>query len=251
MAKAGGPRVRIVTPEKALGGTYVDGGFPLRLVLHDLAPAADLHLGPAGTDCLGYVWQGAVTAAAERLEAGSSFVVEHGRSLSLRASAGGARVLVFAAADPAGQDKPGGRVHLLPNGRVPRSDALGSGGVAGGMHADSECPTCSLWLHENRFPPMPEPTPDIAARSIHSHSEPEIIFVTEGHIRLGRRLFGAGTAVAIAADTLYAISAGPEGMAFVNFRPGRPSDFRFANGATMSETGYWRERVARPDYVVV
>jgi hypothetical protein len=28
-----------------------------------------------------------------------------------------------------------------------------------------------------------------------------------------------------------------------------PSEIRFANGHSMSETGYWREKVARPDYL--
>ena len=30
---------------------------------------------------------------------------------------------------------------------------------------------------------------------------------------------------------------------------GTPSDIRFANGHSMSETGYWAERVARPVYL--
>ena len=87
------------------------------------------------------------------------------------------------------------------------------------------------------------------ARGVHSHSEDEIIFVTDGQIRLGTKLYGPGTALAIAADTLYSFTAGPEGLSFINFRSGTPGDIQFANGSSISETGYWRERLPRPEYV--
>jgi hypothetical protein len=125
----------------------------------------------------------------------------------------------------------------------------GGSNVGGGMHADSACPTCELWLHENHFPPMAPLSPEAQAKGVHCHSEDEIIFVTSGQIRLGNRLFDAGTAVAIAADTLYSLSAGPDGMSFINFRAATPGDIRFSSGMAMSETQYWQDRLPRPGYL--
>jgi hypothetical protein len=118
------------------------------------------------------------------------------------------------------------------------------------MHADSGCPTCEVWLHENHFPGRTTPmTPEEEKRGVHSHSEDEIIFVVDGEIKLGNRLYGPGTAVAIAADTLYSFTTGPEGLSFINFRAGTPGDIRFANGTAISETGYWKDKQLKPEYV--
>jgi hypothetical protein len=116
------------------------------------------------------------------------------------------------------------------------------------MHADSGCPTCEVWLHENHFPGGRSPLPEEEKRGIHSHSEDEIIFVIDGAIRLGNKLYGPGTAVAIAADTLYSFTTGPEGLSFINFRAGTPGDIQFANGVAISETGYWKEKQLTPRY---
>jgi len=117
------------------------------------------------------------------------------------------------------------------------------------MHFDSACPTCANWLHENRFPPSGPPTSEEEARGVHSHSEDEIIFVTSGSMRLGRKLAGPGTAIAIRAGTLYSFAPGPEGLAFINYRAAKPGDIRFASGTVMSETKYWRDRLPRPEYI--
>ena len=68
-------------------------------------------------------------------------------------------------------------------------------------------------------------------------------------MRLGGKLVGPGTALAIAADTLYSFTPGPEGLSFVNFRAHRPGDIRFVEGPSMSETGIWREILPRPEYL--
>jgi hypothetical protein len=122
-------------------------------------------------------------------------------------------------------------------------------GHQGGLHADSDCPSCSVWLHENHFPPAEPLTEEQQKGGVHSHSEDEIIFVVDGEMRLGNKPAGPGTALAISADTLYSFSPGPNGLSFINFRAGRPSEIKFANGHSMSETGYWREKVSRPDYL--
>lgn len=221
---------------------------PLHLHTIDLQAGESLHIAPAAIDKLNYVWRGTVLAGGRKLSAGSSFIVEHGSELDLIALDPSA-LLAFSAASPPDAALVGGHVHLLPANLAPRSDSLaGSVGLRGVMHADADCPTCQLWLHENAFAGTNATRQD-AAVGIHSHSEDEIIFVLDGQIRLGDRLFGEGTAIAIAADTLYSFTPGPAGLHFANFRAAKPSDIRFAKGHTISETAYWRERLPRPEYL--
>lgn len=52
----------------------------------------------------------------------------------------------------------------------------------------------------------------------HAHHEPEIIYITEGEIHFGKRVYPAGSAVSIPGGTLYGFRAGPDGMSFLNFR---------------------------------
>lgn len=251
------PRITVVTPDKARPTerngelAYLAGERdPLHLRLHRIGRGESIGIGPGAVDAVCYLWTGAIEAGGHRLGAGSSVIVEHGGEIAVTGLDADSRLLVFAAALPPVGQRSGGRVHILPAERVPRSEDLGGGsGVGGGMHADSGCPSCAVWLHENHFPAAPPLSPEERQRGVHSHSEDEIIFVTAGEIRLGNRLCPPGTALAIAADTLYSFTAGPEGLSFVNFRAGTPGDIRFANGMTISETGYWRERLPRPEYL--
>ncbi len=259
-------RVSIITPQKrqeaplpeGLGGTgraeacLAGAQDPIHLWLHRLAPGERLEVGPLAADCMAYVWQGEVEAGGMRLASGSSVIAEHGGKVALAGAGKGgedALVLTFSGSVPSCHGRTGGNVHLLPASQVPGVADLSGQGVGGKMHADGSCPTCEVWLHENHFGPSEPLGVEAAAKGIHSHSEDEVIFITAGAIRLGAKLFPAGTAVAIAANTLYHIAPGPQGMSFINFRPATPSDIRFANGHSMSETGYWAERVARPVYL--
>lgn len=228
---------------------YVDGpSNSVHLHLASLGAGEALRVGALPGDCAAYVWQGDVLAAGVALASGSSAIVERGGGLALTGGEAGALVLLFSAAAPS--DAAGGHVHLLPAADVPRMAAeAGASGVSGGLHADSACETCTVWLHENHFPAGLDMSQEQAERGIHSHTEDEIIFVIGGEIRLGTRIYGPGTALAIAADTLYGFTAGPAGLSFVNFRADMPGDISFAHGAKMSETGYWREKVARPVYL--
>ena len=236
----------------ACGHAYFDGDRdPIHLHLHRLAAGESLAIGPMPSDCAAYVWQGAIRAGGVELAAGSSAIAGRGAFLELVGS-GSEEALVLCFAGSYAPDNPGaqGAIRLLPAARVPRMAAEpGASGVSGGLHADSDWPGSTVWLHENHFPPGMVLTSEQAARGIHSHSEDEIIFVTAGAMRLGARLVGPGTAIAIAADTLYGFTAGPEGLSFVNFRSAMPGDIRFAHGASISETGYWRTRVGRPSYL--
>jgi hypothetical protein len=246
------PKVAIVTPDKvsARSGAYFGGEkHPIHLNRMALAPGEKLRITQQSADCAVYVWQGEVTAGGIALAADSSAIVEAGEELELTGVCE-AVVLTFAAATPASHGRGGGHVHLLPTDRVPRAAELaGSTGVGGGIHADGQCATCEVWLHESHFAPAQPIWPEQAARGIHAHSEDEVIFITKGAIRLGQKLFPAGSAVAIAAQTLYAIAPGPEGMSFINFRAGTPSDIRFASGMAISETDYWQQRLPRPEYI--
>lgn len=230
--------------------TYVPAEkFPLRCHEVRLAAGEQITVGPTETESIGYIWHGDATAGGHRLLAGSSFVVERGERLVISGESDRCDILLFAASAPPQTCRAGGHVHILPNQHVPRDNALTESGVSGGMHADSQCPTCSVWLHENGFPGMQPATPEEQSVAVHSHSEDEIIFVVSGEIRLGRKLYPEGTAIAIAADTLYSFTAGPDGMRFINFRAGQPSDLKFANGDKMDEVAYWREKLPRPEYL--
>lgn len=258
-------RIFIGTTEKALPASpppgitgandcraYVGGERdPLHLYQHRLEPGALLRIGPMACDCVAYIWEGAVTADSARLAEGSSLVVEHDAVMELRAGDAGALVLTFAGREPPKAQRAGGHVHLLPEERVPRyAPEPGAGGVSGGLHADARCATCEVWLHENTMPGMSDESAlEVGDRGVHSHSEDEIIFVTHGSMRLGTKLYGPGTALAIAADTMYSFTPGPEGLRFINFRAGFPQAFRMKSGAPFDEAGYWRERVSAPAYL--
>ncbi len=256
------PKVSVVTPEKANEVSLPHGiectgqakaylgarQFPLQLFQCEIFAGGALAIAPQPADCVVYVWSGVVEAGGQALPVGSSMIVERGAEAAISAT-DAARLLIFAASGPPESVSAGGHVHLLPADRAPRSDDLGQSGVGGAMHADSDCPTCDVWLHENWFPGGAAPDEETVKRGIHSHSEDEIIFVLGGSMRLGNKLVGPGTALAIAADTLYSFTPGPDGLHFVNFRAAMPGDIRFTNGPSISETGYWREKLPRPEYL--
>lgn len=221
---------------------------PLHLRQFELAPGAAFRMAAAGVDRLIYVWDGALEIDGATLAAGSTLIVEHGRAAQGSAGPAGATLLCFEGSGDLAAPLTGGRVLALAAEAAPNSDELGgTKGLGGTMFADGDGTTNSLWLHANRFPPMEAPAPGSTA-GVHSHSEDEIIFVVSGDIRLGARLHGPGTAVAIAADTLYSFTAGPNGLHFINFRAGRPGDIQFVDGNSISETEYWRSKLPRPEY---
>lgn len=256
------PKISVITPEKTRASSlpagmsgksqvtaYLETGqFPLSLYMHEVASGESLAIEGLAVDCVVYVWSGSVRAGGCDLAGGSSIVVEKGQAIEIAGDAPNSRILAFSASAPGKGQASGHKVHILPVDRVPRSDNLGTG-VGGALHADSGCPTCSVWLHENHFPPSEPLTDEQKKQGIHSHSEDEIIFVIGGQIRLGNKVCGPGTALAIAADTLYSFTPGPEGLSFINFRADKPGDIQFAAGHSISETGYWAERLPRPDYL--
>ena len=259
------PRISITTLEEAracerppgfTGNVATQALFrhdddPIFVHLHTFGPGSNLRIGPIDSDCIAYVWKGAVDAGGRLLRASSSLVVEHGATAEIHGRDAHSLLLTFAAARAPATQRDGGHVHLLPTERVPRTDALaGSRGVGGGMHANAECPSCEIWLHENSFA-APDVEPSLAniEKGVHSHSEDEVIFVTDGQMRVGNRLYGPGTALAIAAETFYSFAVGPDGLKFINFRPARPSEIKVKNGPSIDEVAYWHDRIAVPEYL--
>jgi hypothetical protein len=225
---------------------YFDGERqPIHLLLHRLAPGARLQLAADHADISLYVWEGAVMAGDVELDQRSSAVIQRGASLAVAAGQEGAVLLAFNMRDSESATAADGQIFLLPNERVPRTFAMGGlEGVGGALHADAHAPTPNIWLHENDFA--------MADREnvLHSHSEDEVIFVRAGSVRLGNRLYGPGTALAIAANTVYGFFSGPDGLSFVNFRGTSPT-YRTADGSmVLDEAELWRNAVGRPDYLV-
>lgn len=67
----------------------------------------------------------------------------------------------------------------------------------------------------------------------HAHDEPEVIYVTEGEIHFGTRVYPAGSAISIAGNTVYGFTAGPRGMSFLNFRA--RADFSYLTPEDLAE----------------
>lgn len=216
---------------------------PIHLVMHRMGPDASMTLVGDPADLALFVWQGSVAAGGAVLDEQSSAVIEFGASLLLTAGAYGAVVMAFNVSERDADARAGGHVHILPSDRVPRTDCLGGHeGIGGALHADAGCATCRVWLHENSYAMADRET------VVHSHSEDEVIFVHTGSIRLGNRLYGPGTALAIAADTQYGFFSGPDGLGFVNFR-GSPPTYTSGDGKTvMDEAELWRGLLGQPDY---
>lgn len=242
-------KVSVVTPDKARrlengAMEYFGGDASIHLQARRLDGGEALTLEACPTERLLYVQDGTVEVGGTRLARGSVVIVERNAHAEVRGGASGSALLMFNGAMPSASAKAGGRVHLLPRERVPVAEILGASGVGGSLFADARCPTCEVWLHENRFPAPSGPRLDPEA-GIHSHEEDEIIFITGGQMQLGQKLVGPGTAVAIAANTFYSFLPGPDGLTFINFRAGLPRDIHFADGRIAEEVAVW-SRLDRP-----
>lgn len=228
---------------------FKDGKAPIQLYLNRLAPGGAMHLSPGETHAMTYVWEGEVEVAGERLGRGSSFIVERGASADVSNHGADARLLTFMSDKPS-RGKAAGHVHLLPTASVPREEDFGHEQTyGGGMHCDATTPTEELWLHESILPPENPQAPIDPESQIHSHTEDEVIVVTAGEMRLGGRLYGPGTALAVAANTFYGFTVGPAGLKFINFRAGRPGDIILPNGNRLDEVGMWQTALPTPKHI--
>ncbi len=223
---------------------FEENRAPIHLHRHRMCEGAHLTVRGESSDCLIYVLDGSANADGSVLRARSSAIVEMGGQLGVQACAGGSTLLVFSATRRAEGRESRGLVHLLPTEAVPRTAAFfDTEGVAAGIHADAQCPSCCVWLHEQGYSEGDKNTP------VHSHSEDEIIYVIGGSIRLGNRLYGPGTALFVAANAKYGFNTGPDGLEFINFRGSSPS-FTSGDGATvLDEAKLWRSGLAAPSYI--
>lgn len=216
----------------------------LHMRAHQLPAGATLGVEGDGTDIVLYVWKGAANSGALNFAERASLIVENGASAVLTASPEGATILAFSGNANRAPASGGGHVRALPGDKVPRTLDMGGRGMAGGaLHADATLPTCDIWLHENDFYHADYEVP------VHSHTEDEIIFVRAGQMRLGNKLYGPGTTLAIAANTKYGFKAGPDGLSFVNFRVGSPSHVNADGSHIMDEGELWRKAVGSPTYL--
>jgi hypothetical protein len=67
-------------------------------------------------------------------------------------------------------------------------------------------------------------SPDKPATA-HAHETDEIVYVLEGELVIGRRVFGPESAVFIPANTLYSFRVGPEGVRYLNMRTRRDDSY--------------------------
>ena len=217
---------------------------PIHTQAHRLQPGATIRIAGAPADRAIFVWHGAIAAGGVSLAAGSSLIVEYGAGILATAGGDGATLIEFNLRERRPRSRDGGHVHLLPAERVPRLANMDGLVEAGGaLHADAHCPTCELWLHENDFYVPDSHTP------LHSHSEDEVIFITGGAMRLGARLYGPGSAVAIHANTKYKFDNGPDGLSFVNFRGATPTYTPADGSAALDSTKFWRDKLGAPPYL--
>jgi hypothetical protein len=223
---------------------FTGGKDPIHTHVHRLKPGAVIRVIGQPADRAVFVWEGSAEAGGVRLDPQSSVIAEYGSGIEITGGSDGATLIEFHLAERRADSRAGGHVHLLPADRVPRlTNMEGLVEAGGALHADAHCATCELWLHENDFY-----VPD-SHTALHSHSEDEVIFVTAGSMRLGAQLHGAGSAVAIHAETKYKFDVGPDGLSFVNFRGATPS-YTPADGSTpLDSTKFWREKLGSPPYL--
>lgn len=216
---------------------------PLHLYQHHLGRGATLSIVGTPTDKLIHIWKGAVEAGGRTLTARSTAIIEYGSALQLTALDPDTAVLLFHRRERGNDHHAGGHVHLLPVERVPRIDNAGGTRTGMALHANAQCATCQVWLHENDFG---EAGGEVA---VHSHSEDEVIFVRAGSVRLGKRLHGPGTAIAIAANTKYGFVAGPDGLSILNFRGAAPTYISADGSVVLDEAELWRSTVGELEYL--
>lgn len=204
-ATTGGVRVREGSPRS----------FPLWLVVLELDDGGELRWADVHGDEAVYVRNGALEVAdGRRCPTRGAVVVEADAVTSVRA-VGPTTVVHVGPHDPApptdginGPAEPGGRqVHVVgPGGtwavEAPDRDTH--------YYGDSTCPSCRLTLlYTSRN--------STYTSEAHSHSQDELIHVLDGSIRLGNRVIGPGTTLAIAADQRYGFVS-DNGFAFINYR---------------------------------
>lgn len=236
----------VAPPADVVGKVETRGMFardkdPLQLRYHRLEAGAKITFKGAPSDKTIFVWKGEVEGGGWRMEPRSSAVIEYGTSLTVTAGKDGAEVLEFTPKERSADDRAGGHIQLMPNENVNRTISTGGAKKAGmALHFNAHSPTNKVWLHENEYWDADAET------SLHSHSEDEVMFITRGSMRVGNKIYGEGSALSVAANTIYGFFSGPDGLAFVNFRNSSPT-YTTADGKTkLDEADLWRKACGDP-----
>jgi len=216
----------------------------LELWVHDLRAGAELRWQPRLHDHLVYVWKGALTVDGTPVCAGQVVVVERLASCSFKAAAPGVTLAHFhqSLTQAPISEKAGDQVHIVAaEGQFSRWDDARAARHT--VWVDAHCPNNELWLHKSAFQkrrPQSEP---------HLHNENEIIFVIEGGTIVGKN-HGPGTAIAVAAGTVYTFGVADGGTTFINFRATNPLvkmvDRGKPVGDWMSERAFMKNELAVP-----
>jgi hypothetical protein len=188
------------------------GGLSLYLWHYELQPGAEIRFDRPDHSHLLYVWNGAIAAGVEPAGFDDVVIVECHGEVVLRAGAEPAKLLHFYSPVPTSKDANArGQVivrrkkeldrHVYPQSKLT-------------LYADSSSDSCDIWFHSGE---TPDGMTDFVDQP-HSHSQDEIIFVVSGSMLVGPRRVGAGTAFAVAADTIYSFVVKEEGLHFINFR---------------------------------
>jgi hypothetical protein len=236
----------ISSPPGCVGGVETRALFmretaPLHLCVHRLNAEAQLRVVADVTEKAIFLWKGRVRTGGTELSARSSAVVEYGAALTFTAGREGASLLEFSAKAREAGARDGGHVHLMPGDRVTRIVNTHSGKRAGmALHANAQCPTCKVWLHENQYWDGDVET------ELHHHSQDEVMFVTGGGMRVGNRIYREGSALSVAANTKYGFFSGADGLAFVNYRNGVSTYTRTDGSMHHDEGEIWRQVCGDP-----
>ena len=70
--------------------------------------------------------------------------------------------------------------------------------------------------------------------NLQSHSQDEIIHILEGGVKIGKQELGPGHLMFIKGGTQYKFDTGPEGVRFMNIRPG-PSNYHMVGKDAVEE----------------
>lgn len=208
---------------------------PLAMWTHELQPGSSVrwHQPPVGHAM--YVMAGDAAVGSSAIGVGGAVIVEHGAQGSVTAGEGTVRLAHFHRVAAVAESRAGGHTHVVGQGGLAHIDARD--GRSYTLLADASCPTCELWLH--RAKDMP---PGYPAKP-HKHTSDEIIFILGGSMLVGRKELTPGAALSIEKDTAYAFTAGPRGLALLNFRDRMPFYIAVTRDGTVPEPINERELI--------
>lgn len=205
-----------------------DDDYSLFLAVSQLADGATLRFGADHGDDALVVLEGELAVDGRVCPSGGAIIVESGVPIEVRAI--GTTTIA----------------HYGPNEATPPSDGMYGPPAAEGHHihvvgdkgwfyatddenyrsvwwADSRCPTCRISVFQVDH--LTTGRREIA----HHHTQDEIIYVYKGELRMGARVYPAGTAISIPANMRYALSGGDDVYSFLNYRRDA-STIHFADG---------------------